>query len=314
MQLMGDNDALYHDALPALEPLHTPSRANESVVLYEGQIQARDNKHTIAGDGQVAFSWHPSRRITVQIEAPSLPPEAFEFYMEVTLVNSRITIRAEMFEVEIQASQRAGIRSRYYGTVLPTVFVRSRDDPPESNNLSSIVFHVTNFPRMGATETIQDKDGRRRLGRVTLDAHVWRFTFDELASYRENAKQLNRFGGFAITHVGKIECVRDELFSRSSAAQLLKRLSFYLSYLRGHWSSLILPAGFNIAGQDMYSEWYAGEQVTNWREPEALGRSVSLGVDTRGLHRFLELADDPVWGEAIMSAIQRCALLSRAKT
>lgn len=288
----------------ALTPLYKGNRANQPIILYQGQIRAKGEGFAVEGEGQVTLSWHPSQRIALQIETSHLPPKTFGQHMQLELVGLDVTVYGDLTEVKtiIQTGQPADVEAHYDGVVSPTVFINPRDTALDEDTLAVVVFHVTNLPQLGWGDAIRNED-RMWLGRTVLEAHGWRFTIDQLMHYQENSEQLNAFGGFSITHVGSAKRADGEPFSINSAQRLLSRLSLYLSYLRGHWSSIILPAGFGPGRAQVYGEWRADKRVTNWSQSEASGRSINLGINTRGLHRFLELSDDPTWERPIASAI-----------
>ena len=78
-----------------------------------------------------------------------------------------------------------------------------------------------------------------------LKADNWRVTLDCIETSRDLENKLSSSGGYAITHIGKIERIDESEFEVTEAKNLLDALHYFFSFVRGIWSTPILPVGSN---------------------------------------------------------------------
>lgn len=127
--------------------------------------------------------------------------------------------------------------------------------------LSSVTFHVINFPNFFSTgpqstnKTHHDQSGAQRLGRAVFSNLEWHIELQALPETAALDKELRNQGGYAITHVGQLTQHNGRKFRISAAELALEELRLFLSFVRGLWTPVILPVGFDGNGNRIFEEW-----------------------------------------------------------
>ena len=182
-------------------------------------------------------------------------------------------------------------------------------------DLSYLLFHLINFQDfMGTSISVATSEVRRFWrGRVVLEAGGWIVTIDTLESLRDIMKSLKYQGGYAITHLGKLERSDKRAFTAEKAEDFLTALYHFLSFSSIGLRTLpILPVGYDINGEKVWEKWTCNYIATPWRSvyswfPDPDGQSLS-----KAFPGFLRRWQSNIWNEPIRLAIQ-CYLDSKAE-
>jgi hypothetical protein len=103
-------------------------------------------------------------------------------------------------------------------------------------------------------------------GRVEMTGCGWHLTLDKRPDSDETLKVLKRRGGYAITHVGRLERSDSRTFDRTEALEMLDGLYWFLSFVKGSSSGPFLPVGFDTSSAATWSRW--GVTTTDrWPNP-----------------------------------------------
>lgn len=73
--------------------------------------------------------------------------------------------------------------------------------------------------------------------RLSLEAHSWRVTIDSLEPKLRKAliESLKDEGGYAITHVAKLQRIDNRSFTTEQALDVLSVLSYFLAFAQRCW-------------------------------------------------------------------------------
>ncbi|NJK30431.1 MAG: hypothetical protein HC940_09920 [Acaryochloris sp. SU_5_25] len=98
-------------------------------------------------------------------------------------------------------------------------------------NLAYVLCHIVNFHNCFGNQraALCSESSWTLLERHVLEAEGWQLTLDQLETTADHIKQLNDQGGFAITHIAKLERSDSKLFSGREAVEFFgSLLSFFL--------------------------------------------------------------------------------------
>jgi hypothetical protein len=199
----------------AFRPVYTGD-PNKPIVLYEGSLELQQTftidqeikEHIETGSGHVVFTWFPLPCIKFEFANNHL-----EFWPD---LNQPISLRLSELNVSVpirllncNLGGKAG--NKVSGRIKEPIVQGSGQD------LSYVMFHIANLSdfsgnckiRLNETETGWRED------RVNFElvAENWKLTLDKSQSISEHVDELRANGGFAITHIGKLERLNSNVFS-----------------------------------------------------------------------------------------------------
>ncbi len=160
------------------------------------------------------------------------------------------------------------------------------------------LFHVPNFPPYFGGY-IQNSEPRQTIwrGRTVWECAGWRITLDSVPDVRRLQEKQSKILGFAITHVGRLERVDGSPFGSAQTAEVLEKLSFMLSFVRGGWTSCMCPVAFGECGEKRWVRWddprVSPNKGLSWFSPV---HPDSIGAVASG---FFARATQPHWWDAI---------------
>ncbi|MGJ5631728.1 hypothetical protein [Nostoc sp. CALU 1950] len=140
-------------------------------------------------------------------------------------------------------------------------------------------------------------------GRLILKAESWSASIDSLQNLGDIIKSLESKGGYAITHVGKLERSDKKPFTTEEADDILEALHWFLSFSRGFRTSPILLVGYDNSGKKVW-ENCTSYTTSPWRSVHSWFAdsqdSCSLGKLFPG---FLNRWRSTTWNQPIRFAI-----------
>lgn len=283
-----------------IEPIYVTTFPNQGFLLYDGRMSFQNSsfretrRHIGSGTGFVKFDWIPNLSIKYYFE-----PENISFHDAIRELNLGDFL--ELNDIKISAKvftkHSSGSGNFLFGVFPEPIKVGG------ARRISYLIFHISNFHDY-IGDWINDGSGGWS-GRIVLQENNWIITIDSVRpKLREELFiELRKDGGYAITHVAKLERLNKEDFSVDEAQDILDAVSYFLAFLRGMWVGPILPVGFDHKGQVSLKIWNfykasAYTDVMSWFPLYERGR----GLNDLFL-RFLKLWIDPNWQESIKFAI-----------
>lgn len=260
---------------PALRPVYATPEPNQPILLYTGHLQITQeiNQRTVEmyGHGSVEFIWFPYPCVKFEL----LNNESASCWINVS-VDCSLTL------VELETSVKVSV-SRFHSQDRENLISGIMKEPliqGSNEDLAYLLFHVANFHNfMGSYTTIQDSDGSSNRNRIVLEAENWKLTIDQLkpAESESYEELLTSQGGFAVTHVGKLEKSDGGIFSGSEARAFLDSFVAFLSFARGFRVPLILLLGFDAVGNQTWKYWassigHSWRGVNSWFPTQDAGR------------------------------------------
>ncbi len=296
------------DAL--IQPVYSTDKANRSIPLGCSHLTISCDGHTFACSGKAILRLQPRLRLVLNADISGQPEAVFRLAMARGPVTVQYGSRARASKVLVMNSTWSA------GPTVPTGSAEFIPNPERlticgdrRRRLSYLTFHVMNFPAfLSQGETVTDlryksPSGQlQRLGRAVLEHAGWRIELQTLPNTDELIKQLQAEGGYAITHVGRLERTNGRTFWISQAESALKDLHRFLSFARGLWVPIVLPVGMDRKGNRVFEEW-GGHLATAW-EPRLSWFDEHNGQSLSELYPgFMDVLQDPDLGASVKAAL-----------
>ena len=241
----------------ALKPVYTTAKPNQNILLYDGllEISSHLNQYPVQvqGNGKLEYVWFPSPCIKFKFSNQEqnidliLCAKHNNYPISLTLSNLDIS-----FDVFCENISSGGSNGNHVSGRIKKPVVQGK-----GQDLAYIIFHVANFHEFyGGLKSILNNDlGTKFLERVVLEDKEWKLILNQLETTEGNVKLLNAQGGFAITHVGKLEKLDGQAFSGKEATDFLKVVADFLSFARGFRVPLILLRGYDAEDNEIWQHW-----------------------------------------------------------
>lgn len=234
---MESPDLLLSNDLPALSPVYLTEEPNHSISLYTGPLKVIQEGNVERGTVTVSLVWLPSPR--VEFEFSSCNP------CSIKLTNTSLKLLEHKVLVEVDILSLDPFGNEILGRPREPIVLGT------GKELAHVLFHLTNFHDFIGCSVSPDS----RNCRVVLEAKGWKITIDAPNKLRKLVESLEAQGGYAITHVGKLERSDGTEFPAKEAQELLEALSYFFSFARGFRSTAILPVGFDASGNRAWEKW-----------------------------------------------------------
>jgi hypothetical protein len=287
-----------------IEPLFRTGSDSSSVALGRHEAVLHHPGGTLTADAEFTLTLMPFPRLEAHFRAEPTP-----------LLPYLLGQQDHDYEVEVPSLHtRFPVHPPALSGVAPGFVVRPSREPIELHyvaqpSLNSLVFHVLNFYDFfgggGDFHDIQGDPPRsfssKLVGCVRLEAEDWRVTLHALPETKDLVKHLDADGGYAITHVGRIERSSGAEFAPCDAMALLERLRLFLSFARGTFIAPILPVGM-YEGDWQWSQWgcpmaYPWDYYHGWFH----GRQATMLEHF--FPGFCSLQGHPLWHKPVRDAL-----------
>lgn len=291
---MESSEDIYQQSPPALVPIFSTEKHNQPIQLYEGSLKITQTGTEYEGNGTVFFEWLPSPNVKFKVSIDDKQSE------NIKLGQGCLTLSEIAIPVEIKIS-RIALLSNYItkdiagGLIKPLI-------RGAGQNLSHIIFHLSNFYNLNGKPISTLKVFY--MGRLILEAGGWSISIDKLENFEDIIKSLESEGGYAITHVGKLQRTDNTSFTAEEAEDILEALRWFLSFSRGFWTSPILLVGYSSGGEKVWEKWSA-DKNNPWQH--ILSWFPTRPQDEKSLSSlfpyFLRRWQNNTWNEPIRLAI-----------
>lgn len=286
---------------------------NQLIFLYRGftELISEDGQNIIEGKSIIQINWYPFPKITIKFtyfgkDRTSDNSDNFEWKLTELIPQYRLPI------------YRTG--SIYYGSGKNEIFgvLAKPFRQGQTDKLSSLVFHLTNFWWFNISNTfdfhVDEKGNETEIykegwlgfdGEFIFEYDNWHIVLATLDSSFELEENLNAQGGYGITHICKIKHLDSTEFNLDEGYEIINAFVYYLSFVRGFWIAPLLVSGFDAKGNQILEEWRTPEiKADSW---QSVNYSWSRNDSTEIISPFPEFMkkwQDPIWKEVIQNAIQ----------
>ena len=118
-------------------------------------------------------------------------------------------------------------------------------------------FHTIYSRRSGDNYKVYSDRTATTYGSVTLSHNDWVIDVKERPETRNIVKNMDTYGGYALTHNITITKVHGQLFSVEEAENILEKLRLFFSFANGAWAAPFIPSGFDASNELVYQVWSA---------------------------------------------------------
>ena len=217
-------------------PLHSQAAPNKPVTLYQGPVTLRDGPDKLQTVGKLVLRWFPIPGLRFSCQFGCRHGDPWYWY-------EKKNIKAEIKNgvVNVPFFSFCGTDDAALDTISGHV---SSFNTGKDVQLAWIGFQVVNFlaPKL--------VDGWT----VDLEYDIWKMRITTVAESKRLFENMGETGGYAFTHVGRLEHRDGELFKAQDADDVLHALTKYLSYARGAACNLPVRWGPG-AGAAMWQFW-----------------------------------------------------------
>lgn len=241
--------------LPAtLSCLHPHTAANEPVTLLEGPVRVPVDNTEAEGAGALVLRWLPSPGLRLEAELPSAGWNAPHPGARVNAVIAGET--AETLVNSARFSVKNGVSSSTISGSVST-FAKGAGD-----NLAHLGFQVVNF------SDFMTPGPRPSFGLPPSTAELlwngWCIRLSAVEQSEETFKSLGETGGYAFTHMGRMDRVDGATFSADDAEGVLDALNRFLGFARGAAANLAIRWGVDAVGAAAWERW-SSPVVDPWK-------------------------------------------------
>lgn len=242
---------------PLIDPIYSQTEPSQPIDLGRVAVQVDYKGTTHQEMANVAMRFVPDDRLEfvcpLEDKSPMFGRELFGDdgrSLSLTLIERGIS-----FDVFCKA-----VGGDYNGIVFVPKTSGVMVTPP-SNAISTVTFHLFNFPDFTGPEDYilmtgePLRQGGQMCGRVVLKADGWNITVAATDRTDNLTKALKSQGGYALTHMGRIAREDGSTFSSEQLDDLLSCLHYFFSFALGRWAGVALPIGFDAEGNKVFEQW-----------------------------------------------------------
>ncbi len=240
----------------ALAPEYTTSEIDQSIVLYEGEMEIVQEANSWHGTGAIRFEWLPFSRVAMRFYP--MDPNA-----HIELKPSKLRIR--LFDLDTEADVNL--------TRIPFAFPSASTEPTEGivrqidcgqiASCARLRFHLTNLP-LWLGNPVRNQKGGSTAKRLSLRHGEWDVTIDAIKFDSREHQELKNSGGHRLTHAGMVVRRDGAPFSLTGCEPLLECISYFLSFCRGAWIRPLLLSAEDETGKVVGRRW-ASELVDRYK-------------------------------------------------
>ncbi len=282
----------------ALSSVYSTINQNSTIKLYDGPLTIEQNGIKIATSGTVNLEWlrYPEIKFNITESNSNTRKDLNRFTLEQAFLYLPICqegVKVHILERNVNVNQQKS-NTKLSGKALEPIRVGKGHD------LTHMLVHLPNFCNtLGEYICYCDTHW---MGRFVLEENGWKLTVDKVDNYIELYNSLEVLGGYAITHVAKLERTNGNTFNAEEASSLLEDMSYFFSFTRGFWTCPAMELGFDKNENKVWEKW--NKPITNsWRYVNSWFNSQKPQVLADLWPGFYQRLHDTTWEKTIKQAI-----------
>jgi hypothetical protein len=264
-----------------IEGRFASSSTDESIQLYAGELVLAWDGQSLQGEGEIRLDWSPYPRLLFSVVCP---PE-----LGIVHIEPSISAAIEFADGTGKGSCRVWGNDVTGSTLSVTLFGSVDGDFIVGNPAPTEIvrFHVPNFPNYVGDVSYSGSDVAA--SRLVAHTERWHVDLNAVGNSFEVYSQLEKHGGFGITHVGLITRNDGSAVAFEDVRVLQMTLYWWLSFLRSERTGPMLFSGEH-AGEVVWEIWRV-PSVASWS-----GRRSWLPVNLLKVTTDTPDATSPIFG------------------
>ncbi|MFN0195123.1 MAG: hypothetical protein ACKVT0_00125 [Planctomycetaceae bacterium] len=279
----------------AITPQFSMQRVNEPLLLYRGPITLELDNGIKIPDATVTWEWYREPIILVSFEpseAQLLKGDATAIFNKPHKVTFDSLGAATWFSMheffscgEVHHQKLKLLRPVVTGPIGPAQMA---------------MVHLVNCHDLSEDPVHTIDGGGAWHARLSLSSTEWKILVDKVPHHDNLVREMNKFGGQAITHVVQVSRHDSSDFDLDSLNKVLSHVRDFIAFASGSKPQMCLASGYSRDGRQVWQAWEACASShwsprTTWT-PD-IGGQVSPAFS--GYHTKLQ---DPDWSEVISLA------------
>lgn len=273
---------------------------NESLMLSKEKIKVKNKGKEFNAIGEIWLKLLPKPSVRIDITFPTSSPDiiaslAMNFDGKISIPSRKISSSILITNQSFGSNQLLSISDIAQEKPLVT---------KKRGKIATAFFSLINFWNFRASIFIskQNKEKFVLCSRAILVSEEWKVTVESLPTTNERIEILKKQGGYAITHVGKIEKVDGSLYSSDEAKAIFEALFYFFSFVRGFWVHPQLPIGVNRKNNKIWEVWESF-YVNPWQSVLTWFDNNHGSILSDLFPGFMRAWQHPQWQETIKAAI-----------
>ena len=269
-------------------------------MLSKEKIKVKNKGKEFNAIGEIWLKLLPKPSVRIDITFPTSSPDiiaslAMNFDGKISIPSRKI-------------SSSILITNQSFGSNQPLSISAIAQEKPlvtkKRGKIATAFFSLINFWNFRASSFIskQNKEKFVLCSRAILVSEEWKVTVESLPTTNERIEILKKQGGYAITHVGKIEKVDGSLYSSDEAKAIFEALFYFFSFVRGFWVHPQLPIGVNRKNNKIWEVWESF-YVNPWQSVLTWFDNNHGSILSDLFPGFMRAWQHPQWQETIKAAI-----------
>ena len=275
----------------AIDPIYPNGPLGSDVELYSGTIRLIRDDSTFEGQGRVFLSWKSVGRIRFQLSLAE--PGEIDFVQE--------------FRIEFSSGQLIGgshhVTITYVGGNLEggQTIKGAISGVKFSEEIETCRARIqfANLPFNGSV--VKTGCGQTFNGRLSVEIGSWFVAIYRSLESTGFAQELEKSGGFALTHTCEVKRLDGKQFSLEQLAELGEKLRLALSFCCGRWVGPLFFAGLD-GDDNVVSQLWKSPKLSPASNRRNFLDSIDSSV-TSILQRFCQKLDCPTWAESLDTAV-----------
>jgi hypothetical protein len=281
---------------------------NEKIDIYEGDFVIKRNDIEINCKGNFKYEWYPS-------SGPNLFGQAFNVshsQLGVLRLNDAIDIYVEGLKIGKVYITRINFSDNptFKGTMAHECILGD-----QTIAVDTLYFSVPNLKEFIGDPIRLENTNKVSNGRIRLETTRYIINIDQHFDHSKRRELLQAEGGYLLTYAGEITPKKGSM-SHAESIEILKCVSFYLSFINGHQVSAIFLVG-SFEGKTVWKDFsnFITHQylpITSWSDAHSFRDFNTLwesfyklwctqsGNDflRKAIHWYIEANYSPVFAES----------------
>jgi hypothetical protein len=221
--------------------IYSTNFPNETISLYQGEIKCSievdETTFEFIASGEIEYTWFPEPQATFMLRHN----QPIRHDLGIIKLQLKDFDNFLVGDINHKGSHCGGKNSGYItsGNLISQPFIGNGD------KISSVVFHVVNFPECYYGMVFEVEDWEIALERAD-------FTGKEGSNFLNDLKKV---GGYSITNIGRIKKKNNILFEIKDAVELINTFSYFLSFARGLRVPIVLLVGYDSNNRRVCEQW-----------------------------------------------------------